>query len=392
VPPQSGGGVAVFGDMTRRLRMAMIGGGPDSFIGPVHRMAAELDGRIELVAGAFSSDAGRSREAGHAFGLPADRAYRDVAAMLDGEKGRKDGADFVAVVTPNHLHLEQACAALEAGFHVISDKPATADLAQAVALRETVRRTGLCYGLTHTYTGYAMIRQARQMVAEGAIGAVRKVVVDYPQGWLSQSIERGESRQARWRCDPMRSGIGGCVADIGVHAFNLAEYICGLSVVDLCADLSAMVPGRVLDDDANILFRLSNGARGILHASQICAGGRNALTIRIWGEGGGLAWTHERPDCVTWERLDAPTQTLHAGDGYLPAAIRAACRLPSGHPEGFIEAFANLYSDFAVAVTGEADVLDNQLPGIAAAVRGMAFIETAIASSRDRRWHALEEV
>ena len=374
------------------LRMAMIGGGPGAFIGPIHRMAAELDGNIRLVAGAFSAHAERSREAGIAYGLAPERAYPDIAAMLAGEGEREDGADFVAVVTPNHLHLPAAEAALQAGFHVISDKPATATLAEALRLRAAVARSGLCYGLTHTYTGYAMIRQARALVAAGRIGEVRKVVVDYPQGWLSQPVEGPGSKQAEWRSDPERSGAGGCIADIGVHAFNIAEYVTGLSVREICADLSSMVPGRRLDDDANLLLRFSNGAGGVLQVSQIAAGARNGLTLRVWGETGGLLWSHESPDRLVWEHDGEGTRILHAGGSGLYPSVLSACRLPAGHPEGFIEAFANIYQSFAHAVAGRRSLLDNELPGIRAAVRGMAFIETALASSRERRWLALEEI
>jgi len=290
------------------------------------------------------------------------------------------------------LHLSAAEAALEAGFHVISDKPATATLAEARRLRAAVARSGLCYALTHTYTGYAMIRQARMLVGAGRIGKVRKVVVDYPQGWLSQPIEGQGSKQAEWRADPVRSGIGGCISDIGVHAFNIAEFVSGLSVAEMCADLSCMVPGRRLDDDANLLMRFSNGASGVLQVSQIAAGARNGLTLRVWGETGGLGWTHESPDRLVWEHDGEGTRILHAGGTGLYPSVLSACRLPVGHPEGFIEAFANLYRSFAKAVGGQRACLDDELPGINAAVRGMAFVETAIASSRERRWLALEEI
>lgn len=378
--------------MTRVLRMAMVGGGPGSFIGPVHRMAAELDGRIRLVAGAFSSDPQRSRAAGAACGLDPDRAYPNIGALIAGEKARDDGADFISIVTPNHLHLPVARATLEAGFHVMSDKPATGTLNEALALREAVERSGRCYGLTYSYTGYALIRQARAMVASGDIGAIRKVVAEYSQGWLSRPIELHGSKQAEWRVDPARSGIGGCIADIGVHAFNLAEYVTGLNVVELCADLSRLVPGRRLDDDANLLLRFTNGAPGVLHASQIAAGERNDMTIRVWGETGGLQWRHAQPDCLVWERAEAPSQILHAGEAYLLPQVRAMARLPSGHPEGFIEAFGNLYRSFAAAVGGERGILDGDLPGIKAGVRGMAFIETALASSHERRWLQITEI
>lgn len=353
----------------------MVGGGPGAFIGPVHRMAAELDGRIRLVAGAFSRDAGKSREAGEAWGA---RAYDDYAAMIEAERARANGAEAVAIVTPNRTHLPIARAALEAGLHVISDKPATATLAEARQLAEVVRGSGRIYALTYTYTGYPMVREARAMVARGDLGRVRKVVVEYPQGWLSESVERSGSKQAQWRADPSDAGAGGAIGDIGVHAFNLAEFITGAPVVQLCADLASVVPGRALDDDCDCLLRFEGGARGVLIASQISAGGRNGLQISVYGEGGGLSWSHERHAELVVDWLDRPSQVFHAGSPYLGDDARAATRLPSGHPEGFIEAFANLYRDFADAVAGRPALL---LPGVEAGLRGMAFVERAVESN-----------
>ena len=359
----------------------MVGGGPGAFIGPVHRMAAELDGRMRLVAGAFSRDAAKSAEAGAAFGLAADRAYGDWRAMLAAETAQPDGAEAVAVVTPNHLHFEVADAALAAGLHVMSDKPATLNLAQAQALARRVESSGRLYGLTHVYTGYPMVREAREIVARGDLGQVRKVVVEYAQGWLSRPIEADGDKQAGWRADPAQAGAGGCTGDIGTHAFNLAEFVTGARVERLCADLAAVVPGRVLDDDCNLLLRFEGGARGVLIASQICAGARNGLKLQVYGEKGGLTWTHDRPTELALDWLDGPSQTLHAAAPYLGAG-RHGARLPTGHPEGFIEAFANLYRDFADAIlAGRRDA--GLVPGIEAGVRGMTFVETAVAASRE---------
>lgn len=363
------------------VRLAMVGGGPGSFIGPVHRMAAELDGRIRLIAGVFSRDPMKSAEAARAWGVAPERVYPDHHALLATERGRADGAELVAVVTPNHLHFEVSTAALAAGLDVMSDKPATLNLAEARDLARVVATSGRRYGLTYTYTGYPMVREAREIVRRGDLGAVRKVVVEYSQGWLSRPIERDGVKQAEWRADPASAGVGGCIGDIGVHAFNLAEFITGARVERLCADLAAVVPGRVLDDDCNVLLRFAGGARGVLIASQISAGARNGLRIAVYGETGGLTWTHERPGELVVDRLDGPTQVLHAGAAYLSASASVASRVPTGHPEGFVEAFANLYRDMADAIRG--DRLDTGLvPGIAEGVRGMVFVETAVAASR----------
>jgi predicted dehydrogenase len=369
------------------IRLAMVGGGPGSFIGPVHRMAAELDGRIRLVAGAFSQDAAKSEAAGAAWGA---RAYEDFRELLRGEARREDGAELVAVVTPNHLHFEVSAAALQAGLHVMSDKPATLNLAEARSLAEIVGSSGRLYGLTYTYTGYPMVREAREIVARGDLGAVRKIVVEYAQGWLSTPLEREGSKQAVWRGDPAQAGVGGCIGDIGVHAFNIAEFVGGVRVERLCADVSTVVAGRALDDDCNVLLRFEGGARGVLVASQISAGARNDLTLKVYGEKGSLTWSHERQAELAIDWLDRPSQTLHAASGYLGAAARAGSRLPTGHPEGFVEAFANLYRDFAEAIAeGRADA--GLVPGIADGVRGMAFVETAVAASRSGAgWVELE--
>jgi predicted dehydrogenase len=358
------------------IPFAMVGGGPGSFIGPVHRMAAELDGKLALVAGAFSRDPAKSTAAGEAWGA---RSYTDWREMLVAEKARDDGARLVVVVTPNDTHFEIAEAALQAGFHVMSDKPATRDLAEARRLAKAVAASGRLYGLTHVYTGYPMVREARAIVARGDLGAVRKVVVEYSQGWLSEPVEH-ESKQAAWRTDPAQAGVGGCIGDIGVHAFNLAEFVVGAPVARICPDLAAVVPGRTLDDDCNVLLRFEGGARGVLIASQISAGARNGLQIQVYGEKGGLTWGHERHTELSLDWLHAPSQTLHAAAPYLSPAGQAASRLPTGHPEGFVEAFANLYRDFADAIAEGRKTAP--IPGIAAGLRAMAFVERAVAASR----------
>ncbi len=362
------------------LRLAMVGGGPGAFIGPVHRMAAELDGRMRLVAGVFSRDPVKNAQAAREWGVAPDRTYGDHRQMFAAESTRTDGAQLVAVTTPNHLHFDVAASALDASLHVMSDKPATLNLAEARELARRVTASGRLYGLTHVYTGYPMVREAREIVRRGDLGAVRKVVVEYAQGWLSRPLEHGADKQAGWRADPAQSGVGGCIADIGVHAFNIAEFVSGARVERLCADLARVVPGRTLDDDCNVLLRFAGGARGVLIASQISAGARNGLRISVYGEKGSLSWSHERHAELTVDWLEAPTQVLHAGSPWLSASARAASRIPTGHPEGFIEAFANLYRDFADAIAeGRRDT--GLVPGIAEAVRGMAFVETAVAAS-----------
>lgn len=363
------------------LRLAMVGGGPGSFIGPVHRMAAELDGRIRLVAGVFSRDPAKNAKAAADWGVAPDRVYPDHHAMIAAERAREDGVQLVSVVTPNHLHFDVSAAALRGGLNVISDKPATLNLDEARDLADIVAASGKLYGLTYTYTGYPMVREAREIVARGNLGAVRKVVVEYSQGWLSKPLERdGDNKQASWRADPKQSGVGGCIGDIGVHAFNIAEFVTGERVARLCADVSTIVPGRGLDDDCNVLLRFEGGARGVLIASQVSAGARNGLRLSVYGEKGGLTWSHEDPNVLTLDWLDGPTQVLHAGSAYLGASARAVTRLPTGHPEGFIEAFANIYRDFADAIEGRGAGL---VPDVAEGVRGMAFVERAVAASRD---------
>ncbi len=368
----------------RRLQMGMIGGGPGSFIGPIHRIAAELDREIELVAGCFSSQSDRSQAAGESYRIDPARAYASLDAMFAGEKARADGIDFVSIVSPNHHHLPAARAALAAGIPVISDKPATATLAEARELAECVAASGLAYALTHTYSGYPLVREARARVASGALGAIRKVVVEYPQGWLAGDAV---GKQAEWRTDPARSGPGGCIGDIGTHAFQLAEFVTGLNVTALLADLAAVVPGRKVDDDCSVLLRFENGARGVLLASQIEVGEMNGLRIRVYGEKGGLLWKQEVPNTLTIHSLDGRTEIVHAGGTQLGPDAAARTRTPTGHPEGYLEAFANIYRDFAAVLRGEPAPL---LPGIDDALRGMTFIDTAINASREESgWVAL---
>ncbi len=363
--------------MSRRLRMGMIGGGPGAFIGPVHRFAAEMDREIELVAGAFSSDAGRSKAAADIYRIDSDRAYPDIATMLSAEKAREDGIDFVSIVSPNHHHLPAARAALAAGIPVMTDKPLTATLAEAEELAGLVAAAGLPFGVTYTYSGYPLVREARARVAAGALGEIRKVVVEYPQGWLA-----GEAvgKQAEWRVDPAKSGLGGCIGDIGVHAFHLAEFITGLSVTDILADLGAVVPGRLLDDDCTVLMRYNNGARGVLLASQIEIGELNGLRIRLYGEKGGMVWRQETPNTLTIHTLDGRTEIVHAGGPQLGPDAASRTRTPTGHPEGYLEAFANLYRDFAGQLRGEGSGL---LPNIDDGLRGMQFISAAVNASRE---------
>ena len=376
--------------MARRLRMGMVGGGPGAFIGPIHKIAAEMDGRIELVAGAFSQTAERSRLAGERFGIDPDRAYGSYREMLQAERGRGDPMDFVVVATPNHLHLPVSIEALQAGFAVMSDKPATASYDEALILQAAVEKCGLPYGLTHTYAGYGMIREARALCASGRLGAIRKVAVEYLQGWLSQPIERTGHKQAEWRANPAYSGAGGCIGDIGTHAFHMVEYVTGIDVTAINATLRRVVAGRQLDDDCSAMLRLSNGASGVLMASQIATGELNELRLRIYGELGSLDWRQPDPARLTVRWANAPEETYHAAAQYLGEEARAASRLPPGHPEGVIEAFAVLYREFADALQERqrdpSSRLPPTLPGIRAAVRGMRFIERAIESDRQQTW------
>ena len=367
----------------------MVGGGRGAFIGAVHRIAANMDGQIELVCGAFSSDPEKSKASGGDFYLHPARCYGSFAEMIHAEKAlpAEQRMDFVSIVTPNHMHFPPAKMALENGFHVLSDKPATFNLAEAKELSNLVHHSGLLYGLTHNYTGYPMVKQAREMVHTGALGKIRKVVVEYPQGWLATRLEESGQKQAAWRTDPARSGAAGCVGDIGTHAENLAEYITGLKISELAADLTSFVEGRLLDDDANLLLRFEGGAKGVLHCSQISVGEENNLNIRVYGEKGGLEWHQNEPNTLLVKHLDKPQEVFRTANGYLGAAAAANSRTPASHPEGYLEAFANVYRNFAShirarlsGVEADASILD--YPKIEDGVRGMAFIEAVVASSK----------
>lgn len=372
----------------------MIGGGQGAFIGSVHRMAAALDGEIELVCGAFSSDPERSVSSGIALGLAPERCYTSFEAMIKGEKKLKPEKRMqaVSIVTPNHVHFAPSKMALEHGFHVICDKPLSFSLKEALLLEKVVEKSGMIFALTHNYTGYPMVKQARQMILRGELGAIRKIVVEYPQGWLSTNLEASGQKQAAWRTDPSRSGIAGAMGDIGTHAENLAEYISGLKIIELCADISTFVEGRLLDDDGNVLLRFENGAKGILHASQISAGEENNLNIRIYGEKGGLEWRQMEPNTLWVKWLDKPTQMYRTGGANLYPEAQAHTRIPAGHPEGYLEAFANIYRNFARCIKArnngtEIDPVFADFPSVQDGVRGMRFIEKVIESGKsNKKW------
>jgi predicted dehydrogenase len=378
--------------------MGMAGGGEGALIGQIHRAAARLDGEIELVCGAFSSTAEVSSRTGATLGLPAERVYGSWQDMLAKEAALPADArmQFVAIVTPNDLHLPIAKAALEAGFHVLSDKPAALSLEEARVLREAVKQERRCYALTHTYLGYPMLSEARARIRAGEIGRVRRVAVEYSQGWLATAAETAGNAQALWRTDPQRAGAGGAVGDIGVHAFGVAEYVSALHVTRLCADLGAAVEGRRLDDHGSAFLRFANGAHGVMSVSQISAGEDNQLTINVYGGNGGIRWSHRDHDSLHLLSLDGGVKTLRAGSNVmeLHPEVRSMCRTPAGHPQGFIEAFANLYRLFAAdlrdpgAATGQ--MRFSPAP-IEAAVREMAFIEAMVRSSAaGQQWLALE--
>jgi predicted dehydrogenase len=372
----------------RKLRFGMVGGGRGAFIGAVHRIAAQMDGQAELVAGAFSSDPQRSRDSAADLFVSAERAYGSYREMAVAEAARPSGErlDFVVIVTPNDQHFPAATLFLEHGFNVVCDKPVTLTLAEARALRETVARSGKVFALTHNYTGNAMVKQARALVRGGALGTLRKVVVEYSQGWLARDIESSGQKQASWRTDPARSGAAGCMGDIGTHAENLARYVTGLRITELCADLNSFVPGRRLDDDGNLLLRFEGGARGVLHSSQIAIGEENNLSLRVYGTEASLEWQQEHPNELIVKYQDRPREILRRGNGYVSDVAQGVTRIPAGHPEGYLEAFANLYREafraIAAEVAGGPSPDDLDLPGIDDGVAGMAFIEAAVASAR----------
>lgn len=375
----------------------MIGGGLDAFIGAVHRKAAAMDGEIELVCGAFSSNPQKSKEAGHALYLDPNRVYDSYSSMIAGEKQLPAGErmDFVSIVTPNHLHFAPAKEALENGFHVMIDKPITLSLDEAKKLKKVLDKSGLVLAVSHAYAGYPMVKEARHLVKTGKIGKVRKIYVEYPQGWLATPIEKSGQKQAGWRTDPKKSGAGGAIGDIGTHAAHLAEYITGLEITEICADLNAVIKGRLLDDDSQMLLRFSNGASGTLVATQVAAGEENNLKIKIYGEKGGLEWRQEEPNSLVVRSLDGPKQTYRTGMGYVGEAAKLNTRVPSGHPEGYLEAFANIYLAFVKAVRDHKPgkkfaASKYDFPDIEDGVRGMAFVEAVVKSSKsNQKWTKL---
>jgi len=377
----------------RRLRLGMVGGGPGAFIGAVHRIAARMDDRYELVAAALSADPGKSLAAAEELHIP--RAYGRFEEMAAAEAARPDGIEAVAIVTPNHMHYANAKKFLDAGIHVICDKPLTTTLEDALDLEKIVERTGLIFGLTHNYTGYPMVRQAREMVLAGELGAIRVIQVEYAQDWLSTPLEKTGQKQAEWRTDPARSGPGGSLGDIGTHAFNLACFVTGLSCQEVAAEVTTFVPGRRLDDNVQLLLRFSKGAKGMLWASQVAAGNENNLRLRVYGEKAGLEWQQENPNELVYAPLGQPRRTLRRGGPGTGAAATRAMRIPAGHPEGYLEAFAQLYRDLAeqIAAKQEGRSPDPQslvVPGIADGVEGMRFISAVLESSRNRSaWTAL---
>src|SRR6201996_6432878 len=382
----------------RKLRMGMVGGGKDAFIGAIHRIAANMDGLIELVCGALSIHEDVAKESGKMLFLPEDRTYTNYEQMITAEAKlpADKRMDFVTIVTPNFAHFAPAMLALENGFNVVIEKPVTFTLDEAKQLKKKLDETGLMLLLTHTYSGYPMVKEARELVKSGALGKVRKIYVEYHQGWLSKLSEREGNAQAAWRTDPKRSGKSGCMGDIGTHAAHLAEYISGLKITQMCASLNTVVDGRMLDDDGAVLLRFGDKATGTLSASQVAAGEENALKIRVYGENGGLEWAQQEPNTLTVRWGDRPAETLRAGNGYSDRESSYAVhntRTPGGHPEGYLEAFGNLYRNFALSLSAK---INNEephkewldFPGIEDGIRGMAFIDNVVASSQsDKKWH-----
>jgi predicted dehydrogenase len=388
--------------MNRKLRMGMVGGGKDAFIGAIHRIAANMDGLIELACGALSINPEIAKQSGKELFLPEDRTYLTFDEMITKEKAlpADQRMDFVTIVTPNFAHFAPAMMALENGFHVVIEKPITLTIEEAKQLKQKVDETGLTLCLTHTYSGYPMVKQARAMIADGALGKIRKVWVEYPQGWLSKLSEREGNAQAAWRTDPKKSGKSGAMGDIGTHSWQLAEYVSGLKITHLCADLNIMVDGRALDDDGNVLLKFDNGAAGVLMASQVAAGEENALKIRVYGEKGGVEWAQHEPNTLLVKWQDQPAQILRAGSGYTDRLSKYAtqnCRTPGGHPEGYLEAFGNIYRNFALTLGCRIDgtqpspeILD--FPKVEDGIRGMGFINTVVASNASsEKWTKFEE-
>ena len=371
-----------------KLRLGMVGGGQGAFIGEVHRIAARLDNKYELLAGALSSDSKRAATSAAELGIDADRSYANFEDMAVAEADREDGIEVATIVTPNHLHYSAASAMLRAGIHVICDKPLTATLAQAEELAELANSSDLLFAVTYNYSAYPMVRLARQLVAQGRLGDIRVVQVEYPQDWLATNIEDDDQKQAAWRTDPEKAGAGGCIGDIGTHAFHLAEFISGLKTTELLADLNSFVGQRKLDDNANILLRFDNGAKGSLWSSQIATGNENALRIRLYGDKAGIDWSQENPNYLSLTTLGGNKEILSRASASIPAATGAMTRLPAGHPEGFLEAFATLYRDIAEQLNARKSNTDSDpdamlVPGIADGLRGMQFIEKAVSSNTE---------
>jgi predicted dehydrogenase len=370
-----------------RIRLGMVGGGEGAFIGAVHRIAARLDDHYTLVAGALSSTDAKAKRSGAAIGLDPSRTYADYREMARAEAARPDGIEVVAIVTPNHLHAPVATAFLEAGIHVICDKPLTTTMADAQALVALAKKKKRVFAVTHNYTGYPMVRQARQMVAEGKLGVIRVVQVEYAQDWLTERLESTGQKQAAWRTDPARSGAGGCIGDIGTHAYNLADYITDIAVKELCAELTTFVKGRKLDDNAQVMLRYANGARGLLWASQVAPGNENGLQIRVYGSKGGLVWRQEQPNQLHWSPFGEPTQIISRAAGAASSAAARVSRIPAGHPEGYLEAFATIYSEVAQAIRaarkgGPKAEAAAHFPALTDGLKGVAFIESVVASAK----------
>ncbi|MCE4563958.1 Gfo/Idh/MocA family oxidoreductase [Maribellus sp. CM-23] len=373
--------------MNRKLRMGMVGGGTDAFIGAVHRLAAFMDNQIELVCGCFSINPEVSKSSGKLYFLPEERIYTTYQEMFEKESKLPEGErmDFVTIVTPNFVHFDPAVMALDHGFHVVLDKPMTFTLEEAYKLKEKLDETGLTFALTHTYSGYPAVKHARKMIADGQLGKIRKIFVEYPQGWLSSKLEDTGNAQASWRTDPKRSGKAGCMGDIGTHVHHLAEYMTGLKVTELCAELNVFVPNRLLDDDGAAFLRFDNGAKGVLMATQIAAGEENAIRIRVYGDKGGIDWEQMEPNTLRVKWLGQPMQVLRVGTSLDSAVAAHNTRVPGGHPEGYLEAFANIYRNFALTVRAKAngeeptpEMLD--FPGVDDGIRGMQFIETVVSA------------
>ena len=381
---------------SHRIRIGMVGGGEGAFIGAVHRIASRLDDEFELVAGALASEPERAKRSAAAIGLGPDRSYGSYEEMAKLEAARPDGIEAVVIVTPNHMHYPVARAFLEAGIHVICDKPMTSTLADARSLAALVRKSGKLFVLTHNYTAYPMVRQARRMVVAGEIGKIRVVQVEYPQAWLATKLEDSGQKQAAWRTDPARSGAGGCVGDIGTHAFNLACFVTGLDVESLSADVSTFVEGRAVDDNIHVLLRFSGGAKGMLWASQVAAGHENDLRLRVYGETGALSFAQEEPNRLWVSKLDEPKRLVtRGGAGFDPEAARLT-RVPAGHPEGYLEGFANLYGEAALAIRaarkGDSPAVETALPSAEDGVKGMEFIDAVLrSSSQNGAWVTLAE-